>query len=205
MDDFSVREFDQIADFWYTVARAGVAEQADARDSKSCGLDPCGFDSHLRHPSVTTAASRVFLPRYVAFLCPFMSTEGTVRSVLRGSGGQWLIGVAIGLALGFAIGWGVWPVEYINTTPAVLRVDYRDEYVLMTAAAYTVEGDLALAAERMRRLNPTDPTAPVVDLAERLIAGGGNPQDIARLSRLAYDLGARTPLLMPYLGEAQDG
>lgn len=128
-----------------------------------------------------------------------------MRSVLRGSGGQWLIGVAIGLALGFAIGWGVWPVEYINTTPAVLRVDYRDEYVLMTAAAYTVEGDLALAAERMRRLNPTDPTAPVVDLAERLIAGGGNPQDIARLSRLAYDLGARTPLLMPYLGEAQDG
>jgi hypothetical protein len=30
---------------------AGVAEQADARDSKSCGLCSCGFDSHLRHLS----------------------------------------------------------------------------------------------------------------------------------------------------------
>jgi len=128
-----------------------------------------------------------------------------VRNLLRGGGAQWLIGVVIGLALGFAIGWGVWPVEYTNTAPAVLRSDYRDEYVLMTAAAYTVDGDLALATERMRRLNPTDPSAPVVALAERLIAGGENPQDVAHLSRLAYDLGARTPILTPYLREAQDG
>ena len=28
---------------------AGVAELADARDSNSRGLGPCGFDSHLRH------------------------------------------------------------------------------------------------------------------------------------------------------------
>ena len=110
-----------------------------------------------------------------------------MRNLLRGGGAQWLIGVVIGLALGFAIGWGVWPVEYTNT------------------AAYTVDGDLALATERMRRLNPTDPSAPVVALAERLIAGGENPQDVAHLSRLAYDLGARTPILTPYLREAQDG
>ena len=28
---------------------AEVAELADAHDSKSCGLCPCGFDSRLRH------------------------------------------------------------------------------------------------------------------------------------------------------------
>ena len=45
----SIRNLDEITHFVYTLPRAEVAELADAHDSKSCGLCPCGFDSHLRH------------------------------------------------------------------------------------------------------------------------------------------------------------
>jgi len=112
---------------------------------------------------------------------------------------QVFVGLAVGLALGFAIGWGLWPVQYTNTKPAVLRQDYRDDYVLMIAAAYEVEGDLQLARERLALLDPQEPAKPVVELAERLIESNGNTEEIARLARLAWALRAVTPELVPYL------
>jgi len=100
------------------------------------------------------------------------------------------LGVAIGLALGVAIGWWFWPVTYTNTSPDALRDDYHDDYVLMVAATYAVEHDLQEARSRLESLNPSAPTAPVVDLKERLIAEGGSEQDIARLTDLARALDA---------------
>ena len=110
-----------------------------------------------------------------------------------------VLGVAMGLGLGFAIGWWWWPVEYTNTAPDVLRRDYRDDYIVMIAATYEVEGDLELAYERLKRLNPANPAAPVVELAERLVRVGGSVEDTARLAHLAADLGVATPSLSPYL------
>jgi hypothetical protein len=110
------------------------------------------------------------------------------------------IGIAVGLALGTAIGWWIWPVTYTNTSPAALREDYRDDYILMTATAYEVEGDLEQARSRLERLNPEEPAAPVIDLAERLMAAGGREEEIARLARLAQALGTTDPALAPYGG-----
>ncbi len=112
---------------------------------------------------------------------------------------QGLIGVAVGLVLGFLIGWWILPVEYTNTPPSVLRRDYRDEYIVMVATAYEVEGDLDQARERLAALDPDSPAAPVVELAERLVVAGGDSEDLARLARLAWALDAITPPLMPYL------
>ena len=41
-----------------TIASADVAELADARDLKSRGLGPCGFESHRRHHSRLEADDR---------------------------------------------------------------------------------------------------------------------------------------------------
>jgi hypothetical protein len=112
---------------------------------------------------------------------------------------QGLIGVAVGLVLGFLIGWWILPVEYTNTPPSVLRRDYRDEYIVMVATAYGVEGDLDQARERLAALDPDNPAAPVIELAERLVATGSDSEDLARLARLAQALDAITPLLIPYL------
>jgi len=103
------------------------------------------------------------------------------------------------LALGFAAGWWLWPVEYTNTAPNVLRRDYRDDYVVMTATAYGIDGDLERARERLKLLDPAEPATPVVELAERLIEAGGNVEDTTRLARLAWALGALPPTLTPYL------
>ena len=116
---------------------------------------------------------------------------------------QWItwtaIGIAVGGAIGVAIGWWLWPVTYTNTSPTALREDYRDEYVLMTATAYEVEGDRERARERLALLDSEEPSAPVVGLAQRLIEQGGSEEDIARLARLAQALDATTPTLRSYL------
>jgi hypothetical protein len=107
------------------------------------------------------------------------------------------VGIAVGLALGVAIGWWVWPVMYTNTSPAVLREDYRDDYILMTASAYRVDNHLEEARSRLERLNPEDPAAPVIDLARRLTEIGGSSEEIARLARLAQALGVTDSRLTP--------
>lgn len=112
---------------------------------------------------------------------------------------QAAVAVAVGLALGFAVGWWLWPVQYTNTAPAVLRQDYRDDYIVMVATAYEVERDLEQARERLKLLNPEEPAVSVTELVERLIEADGSSEDIARLARLAWALGATAPTLIPYL------
>jgi len=110
-------------------------------------------------------------------------------------------GLAAGIALGLLVGWVLWPVRYTDTTPARLRQDYCNDYVLMVAAAYQVEGDLGAAQARLALLDAEEPARPVVELTEDLIAGGGRPADVAVLARLADALGTVTPAMAPYLGD----
>lgn len=115
--------------------------------------------------------------------------------------GRWaVVGVGVGLALGFAVGWWLWPVQYTNTAPAVLRQDYHDDYVVMIATVYEVDGDLEYALDRLSLLDQDDPAVPVVELAERIIEANGSPEDITRLARLAMAVGGVTPTLTSYLG-----
>ena len=116
---------------------------------------------------------------------------------------QAIIGILLGVAAGFAIGWWFWPVQYTNTAPNVLRRDYRDDYILMIATAYEVEGDsLEQAQERLMLLDPENPAAPVIELAERLIDTDGRKEDITHLAHLALALGTTTPKLDPHLEDS---
>lgn len=109
---------------------------------------------------------------------------------------HWIVaaaaGVVIGGALGLIIGWWLWPVTYTNTSPAVLREDFRDEYILIIATAYEIEGDLGRARQRLAQLNPDQPAAPLLELEERLVRQGGRDHDVLRLARLADALGAES-------------
>ncbi len=107
--------------------------------------------------------------------------------------------VAVGLALGFVVGWWLWPVKYTNTAPSMLRQDYHDDYIVMIASAYEVDGDLEQARERLILLSPGEPAAPVVELAERIIEADGNLEDIYRLAYLAAAFEPPTPALAPFL------
>jgi hypothetical protein len=110
------------------------------------------------------------------------------------------IGAAAGLTLGFAVGWWIWPVQYTDTTPEVLRQDYYDDYVVMVATTYEVERDLQRARERLEVLTSENPATPVLELAQRLVESNGNTADIAHLAHLALALeGTLSPSLTPYL------
>ena len=45
-------------------------------------------------------------------------------------------GVALGLAIGLAYSWLIDPVELYNTTPPVLRIDYRHDWIRLAALGY---------------------------------------------------------------------
>src|SRR5688572_32090018 len=58
----------------------------------------------------------------------------TTRAVL-------ILGVVLGLVLGLIIGWGLWPVQWTDATPEVLREDLQRDYLRMTIDSYNRTGD----------------------------------------------------------------
>lgn len=69
--------------------------------------------------------------------------------------GRWinfLIAISIGIVAGVLYASRLDRVEFVNTTPQSLRVDYKTDYVLMVAEAYSSEKDLELARQRLSAL-----------------------------------------------------
>ena len=97
-------------------------------------------------------------------------------------------GLIAGVILSLVIGWWLWPLRYANTSPAYLRRDYRDDYIVMIATAYEVEGDLDAASDRLVLLDPEDPASPVTELMDRLAEAGGSGEDLTRLEHLVAAL-----------------
>lgn len=118
-------------------------------------------------------------------------------------GGLLLVGLLVGLGLGFLFGWGLWPVQYNDTTPAQLRPDYRDEYLRLVALSYQVEPDLAQARARLAAMGDAAPFPQLVARIEAWITAGASPAALQPLIQLARDLGVDTPAMRAYLQEAQ--
>jgi hypothetical protein len=90
--------------------------------------------------------------------------------------------------VGLLYGWIIRPVEYVDTAPASLRQDYRVDYVLMIAEAYTGEGDLELARVRLASLGPQPPINFVIAAIEYGVEADFNQNDLQTLNRLAVEL-----------------
>lgn len=106
-----------------------------------------------------------------------------------------IVAVLFGAALGLIYGWLINPVEFVDTTPSTLRVDYRSDYVLMVAEAYRAEGDLETAVRRLAVLGDKPPEEIV---REAMIFAAQAPyadSDQALLSQLASALQTRSPSL----------
>jgi hypothetical protein len=106
-----------------------------------------------------------------------------------------LFGLLLGLGLGLFYTWQVDPVEYVNVSPDTLRADYKADYVVMIARAYSVDGNLDLARARLATLNTPAPGQFVADIAAGLITSGGPVDDLRALNTLATALGAVPPPL----------
>lgn len=110
-----------------------------------------------------------------------------------------VVGLALGLGAGLAIGWSL-PLQVTLTSPADLSPMWKADYVFMTAQAYSLDGDLAAARQRLSVLDPQlDLGELVAQRGLQAIAEGALPEDIARLARLAAALGTRLPELEPFM------
>lgn len=87
--------------------------------------------------------------------------------------GYWylLTGLLIGLVLGILFAWLVAPLEYVDTTPASLRADFKDEYRYLIAASYRTSANLERARARLALLGDPDPAAALGEQAQRLLSG----------------------------------
>lgn len=106
---------------------------------------------------------------------------------------RFLIAILVGIGLGLLYGWVIDPVQYTDTAPHTLRIDYKADYVLMVAEAYEYEHDPLLAQQRLSRLGDQPPGEIIAQALEFARKYGYNPADIARIERLWNALQSSTP------------
>ncbi len=95
------------------------------------------------------------------------------------------LALLLGLAFGLWIAWGPVPRARVDTSPAALRADYKDEYRLLIASAYAATGDLNRARVRLALLDDPDPAAALLEQSRWALAAGASPKTVFLLSTLA--------------------
>jgi hypothetical protein len=75
-----------------------------------------------------------------------------IRNNLRKPAVAIILGAAAGVILGLIFGWVVWPVEYTDGTPEIMRLDLQQDYLRMTIDSYNRTGDANKAMERWDNL-----------------------------------------------------
>jgi hypothetical protein len=104
-----------------------------------------------------------------------------------------ILGVILGLLSGLLIGWLLLPLEYVDTDPSSLRIDFHTDYVLMTAAAYAGEGDIELAQVRLAALGPQPPSEFVTEAIAYAEENEFGQSDLQVLHQLAVGLRSVAP------------
>ncbi|MCA9932036.1 MAG: hypothetical protein KC419_26305 [Anaerolineales bacterium] len=112
-----------------------------------------------------------------------------------------VIGLAVGIGAGLTIGWVVWPTEFTDANPSVLQAAYRRDYVQMIADTYALDNDLAAAQSRLRDVEE-DETAVLLDALTDKVLANADEAEIRRLVQLAIDLDISSPVMTPFLPEA---
>lgn len=113
------------------------------------------------------------------------------------------VGLTVGLTLGLVYTWVVDPVELYNTTPPLLRSDYRHDWIRMAALGYAADGDAERALARLAGLRQEDLQEALSALIESYAAQGRPAETMRALSELARELGVHTAAMQVYLGTPQ--
>jgi hypothetical protein len=98
-----------------------------------------------------------------------------------------LLALLLGLGAGLAYAWMISPLRLTDTTPAILRADFKDQFRSAIAASYAATGNLPRAQARLALLNDENPTDALNAEAQRTIASGQLTQ-ADQLAALAFAL-----------------
>lgn len=110
-----------------------------------------------------------------------------------------LVGIGIGLALGLVYTWVIDPVELVNTYPALLRTDYRRDWVRLAALSYVADDNLERIRVRLDGLGQEDIGSALRPLIEEYAAAGHSAETLRRLTTLAQVFDVQTPAMLVYL------
>jgi hypothetical protein len=96
-------------------------------------------------------------------------------------------GAVLGLLLGLVLAWVVWPTSFYNAAPAMLRQDFRDDYLAWVAEEYAADSDLEQAQARLGiEFWRENPGAALEDLAGR--RGGEDATNLRALAQAVAGL-----------------
>ena len=101
---------------------------------------------------------------------------------------QLIFALLIGLGLGLVYSWYFAPVNYENVNPAILRVDFKDQYRVVIAASSASTQNLDRARVRLELLGDVDPVGELSAQAQRMLATGESFEKARPLAQLATDL-----------------
>lgn len=102
------------------------------------------------------------------------------------------IAIAFGLGLGLYYGWVLSPVEYTDTEPSTLRVDFRADYTLMVAEVYDRDHDIQNAVRQLALLGDQQPIFYVSEAISFGQQNNFNPVDLKSLQNLSTGLQTST-------------
>jgi len=102
-----------------------------------------------------------------------------------------LAGTLIGVVSGMVYAWVVSPVEYVETAPASLRPDFKEDYLVLIASAYAATGDLTRAQARLGLFPDLEAAGDLAALSQRRLAAAGSVSEVEALAALASALGER--------------
>lgn len=109
------------------------------------------------------------------------------------------LGLVLGVALGLVYSWLIDPVRLYNTTPPLLRSDYRHEWIRLAALGYVADEDMERALIRLKGLRQEDIQDALAAMIEAYAAHGQPAPTMRKLSRLARQLDVNTPAMQIYL------
>ncbi len=116
--------------------------------------------------------------------------------------GPWylLTGLLLGIGLGILYSWMIAPAQPVDVSPQTLSANFKDEYRLQIALAYTANNDLARAQSRLALLQDPDLPRTLAAQAQRALANGRPADEVRALGLLAVaaeQLPADIPTAVP--------
>ena len=84
-----------------------------------------------------------------------------------------IIGIILGLVV---LGWGIWPLEWVDASPADLQVDFQRDYLCMTIDSYIKNQDLGLVQLRWNSMGEN--ASAVLDSLTPAACGFGSSKEI---------------------------
>ena len=101
---------------------------------------------------------------------------------------RFIISIGIGIGLGLLYGWVINPVDYVDTPPESLRIDFKGDYILMVAEVYYENGDLGLASQALKFLGQESNEEMVLEAIKFAEKEGYLDSDVELMRKLLKDL-----------------